>query len=294
MEVKALENRVDFLMLIDVANANPNGDIDEGGAPRKDLKGYGEISSLCIKHKVRMRAQDEGEEVLYQSPRHLNPDGFNSIQSRVTAALGNNPGKPAEQAAVICEKYWDVRAFGATLAYKAKKSDEDGASIGITGAVSIQVARSVDPVVIKRMPIGKSVNGVETEDGKRSSDTIGDMPLVAYGLYVVKGSIIVLDANKTGFSVEDKEKLKDYLRTLFVNDESNARPAGSMSVDRMFWWEHNNKIGQYGPKKVFDSVKITKKDGVYEPTSIDDYIITLDNSYQSKSNPLSCEVIEGF
>ena len=47
------------------------------------------------------------------------------------------------------------------------------------------------------------------------------------GLYKVKGSINPQLAEKTGFSEEDAELIKECLRTLFVNDASAARPDGS-------------------------------------------------------------------
>jgi len=47
-----------------------------------------------------------------------------------------------------------------------------------------------------------------------------------------------------------------------------------MNIHKLYWWSHNNKIGQYSTKKVHDSVSITKRFGVSAPKSIDDYEIT--------------------
>ena len=46
-----MKGRVDFELLVTVTNANPNGDPLDGNRPRKNLAGYGEISSECIKRK---------------------------------------------------------------------------------------------------------------------------------------------------------------------------------------------------------------------------------------------------
>lgn len=74
------------------------------------------------------------------------------------------------------------------------------------------------------MQITKSVN---SEPGdKKSSDTMGMKHLVPFGLYKIKGSINCQLAEKTGFSEEDAELIKECLRTLFVNDSSSARPDG--------------------------------------------------------------------
>jgi CRISPR-associated protein Csd2 len=54
-------NKIDFAALIMVNNANPNGDPLNGNRPRETNEGYGEISDVCIKRKIRNRLQDMGE-----------------------------------------------------------------------------------------------------------------------------------------------------------------------------------------------------------------------------------------
>ena len=124
---------------------------------------------------------------------------------------------------------------------------------------------------------------------KKSSDTMGTKHFVEFGLYKVKGSINVQLAEKTGFSEEDAEKIKEALRTLFINDASAARPDGSMEVVTVYWWRHNNKIGQYSAAKVHDSLKISLKEDVMIPTSVDDYEIVLEELPE-----LAPEIIEGI
>lgn len=112
---------------------------------------------------------------------------------------------------------------------------------------------------------------------------------VDFGLYIVKGSVNVQLAGKTGFTEEDAEKLKEALRTLFVNDSSSARPEGSMQVHTLYWWKHNCAIGQYSAAKVHDSVEIKLKDNIEEPASYNDYEITI------KELPgLDVEIIDGL
>lgn len=95
-------------------------------------------------------------------------------------------------------------------------------------------------------------------------------------LYLLKGSINVQLAEKTGFTEEDAQVVKECLRTLFVNDASAARPDGSMEVVKLFWWQHNCKDGQYSSAKVHRSVKVTLKDSDQIPSSVDDYAITVE------------------
>lgn len=153
--------------------------------------------------------------------------------------------------------------------------------------MSIHQAVSCSPVDINSMQITKSVNG-EPSEGK-SSDTMGTKHFVEFGLYRVKGSINVQLAEKTGFSEEDAEKIKEALRTLFVNDASAARPDGSMEAVSVYWWKHNSKIGQYSAAKVHDSLKISLKEGVLIPASVSDYEIRID-----ALDGLEPEIIEGM
>ena len=105
---------------------------------------------------------------------------------------------------------------------------------------------------------------------------MGTKHFVRFGLYEIKGAINVQLAEKTGFSQEDAEVIKECLRTLFVNDASSARPEGSMEVVRLYWWEHNCKDGQYSSAKVHRSVRIAAKSAEGIPESVDDYEITLE------------------
>ena len=139
------------------------------------------------------------------------------------------------------------------------------------------------------MQITKSVSG-DKEDGKeRGSDTMGMKHFVRFGLYIIKGSINVQLAEKTGFTEEDAETLKECLRTLFVNDSSAARPDGSMEVVKLYWWKHNCKDGQYPSAKVHRLVNVSLNEGIAEPTSADDYVIKLNNL-----DGLACEEIDGI
>ena len=139
------------------------------------------------------------------------------------------------------------------------------------------------------MQITKSVSGDRKNESERGSDTMGMKHAVRFGLYEIKGSINVQLAEKTGFTQEDAEVIKEALRTLFVNDASSARPDGSMEVVKVFWWMHNCKDGQYSSAKVHRLLKVHLKEGVMVPSSAQDYEIVLD-----ELPGLACEVIEGI
>ena len=110
---------------------------------------------------------------------------------------------------------------------------------------------------------------------------------VEFGLYVINGSINCQLAEKTGFSDDDAEKIKQALLTLFENDTSSARPDGSMEVCRLYWWKHKGKTPKYSSAKVHRQLSIELKDGINRPDSFDDYIISL-----SELEGLECEKFE--
>ena len=277
-----LSNKIDFAVLVSVTMANPNGDPLDGNRPRTSYSGYGEISDVCIKRKLRNRMQDMGQRIFVQSDDRSD-DGCKSLRERANAVLGKTKDRD-EYARIACETWMDVRSFGQVFAFSA--SDKSGVSVGVRGPVSIHQAVSLSPVEVKSLQITKSVNGEPGE--KRSSDTMGSKHIVRFGLYLVKGSINVQLAQKTGFTNEDAGIVRECLRTLFENDASSARPDGSMEVCRLYWWEHNCPCGQYSSAKVHRSLHVALKDGVEQPDSFDDYDVTLDTL-----PGLACEIIDG-
>lgn len=288
--MNTLEHKIDFVVLVSVNNANPNGDPLDGNRPRTTYSGNGEISDVCIKRKLRNRLQDEGERIFVQSDERCD-DGFSSLSDRAGQTITSFTSKE-DYAAQACEKWFDVRAFGQVFAYKKSKEkdkEKESVSVGVRGPVSVHQAVSVSPVDINSMQITKSVNSETTGDGKKSSDTMGSKHMVEFGLYKIKGAINVQLAEKTGFTQQDAEKIKECLRTLFINDSSSARPDGSMEVVRLYWWQHNNKIGQYSSAKVHDSIRITPKHGMDIPRCTQDYDITL-----TPLEGLEPEIIDGI
>ena len=77
-------NKIDFEVLVMVKNANPNGDPLNGNRPRETYDGFGEISDVCIKRKIRNRLQDMGENIFVQSDERSDDEiGRASCRERV-------------------------------------------------------------------------------------------------------------------------------------------------------------------------------------------------------------------
>lgn len=277
------KNKVDFVVLAMVKNANPNGDPLNGNRPRETYDGYGEISDVCIKRKIRNRLQDMGEAIFVQSDER-SADGCKSLADRAKCNEAMQKALKSKDrdayAKAACETWIDVRGFGQVFAFKG-----ESVSVGVRGPVSVHPAFSVLPVSVDSMQITKSVNS-ETKE-KKSSDTMGMKHKICSALYVIKGSINCQLAQKTGFCEEDAQKIKEALRTLFVNDSSSARPDGSMEVCKAYWWKHNCPAGQYSSAKVHRLVKISAKTD--DPKEFEDYDIDV----ESLPN-LEMEEIEGI
>ncbi len=294
--MSTLQNKIDFAVIFRVKNANPNGDPLNGNRPRTDYSNYGEMSDVSIKRKIRDRLlerwieagrNDDGNMIFVQ-PDDRKADDAKSLRARAEAGLGKELGTD-KTAELACKKWLDVRAFGQLFALKSNKkagkkkddgSDDEGdtgVSIGIRGPVTVQSAFSVEPIDVTSMQITKSVSG-EGDGTKRSSDTMGMKHRVDHGVYVFKGSMNPQLAERTGFSDDDAAAIKAVLPRIFENDEAAARPAGSMEVLKVIWWQHNCKAGQYSSAKVHDTLEVAA-DGTYTLKDLD------------KLDP---EVIDGF
>ncbi|MCY3956416.1 MAG: type I-C CRISPR-associated protein Cas7/Csd2 [Nitrospira sp.] len=283
-----LQRKIDFAVVFQVKNANPNGDPLNGNRPRTDYDGYGEVTDVCIKRKIRDRllerwvangGQEDGNMIFVQSDDRKEDDAT-SLRARAEGALGKNFGS-SEMRKLACKRWLDVRAFGQLFALKhsaakKKKREEDngeedtGISIGIRGPVSIHSAFSIEPVsqVVTSTQITKSVSGEDAKGGKKSSDTMGMKHRVDHGIYAFFGSMNPQLAEKTGFSDEDAEAIKQVLPILFENDASSARPEGSMEVLKMVWWKHDSKAGQYSSAKVHRTLQV-QPDGHIELSKLE-------------------------
>jgi CRISPR-associated protein Csd2 len=281
-----LTHKIDFAVIISVHNANPNGDPLNGNRPRYNYDGYGEISDVAIKRKIRNRLMQEGQAVFVQSD-DSKLDDYPSLRRRAEGEINKEDWKDEKRfRKATCAKWVDVRAFGQLFAYGSEKKGE-GVSIGIRGPVSVHPAFSKAPVLerISSTQITKSVSG-EGDGTKRASDTMGMKHRVDHGVYVFYGSMNPQLATLTGFSDGDADLIKETLCTLFRNDASSARPEGSMEVYRVYWWAHNCPIGQYSSAKVHRL--LTVKPLMDCPNAIQDYEISL-----GALPGLNCEVIEG-
>jgi len=270
----SLTKKIDFALIFRVTNANPNGDPLNGNRPRTDYDGFGEVTDVCLKRKIRDRLQESGEQIFVQTDEKKT-DGMPNLKSRAESeeyGLGKEafkldkkkPEKKSKTAQLACDKWLDVRTFGQLFAFGKGEDDASGVSIPIRGPVSIQSAFSVEPVSLTSLQIVKSVNAEEAK-GKSdiSSDRMGMKHRVDKAIYVTYGAMSPQLAERTGFSDKDADKIKQVLSKLFEGDSSSARPEGSMAIEKVIWWKHNNKSGQYSSANVHNSLTVNA-DGSYQ------------------------------
>ena len=281
-----LEQKIDFMVTIEVREANANGDPLSGNMPRTNANNQGIISDVAIKRKIRNRMQDMGHSIFVQANDRIE-DEFKSLEKRFSNHFtAKTPDSEIDETA---NKLWlDVRSFGQVFTYLKK-------SIGVRGPVSISMAKSLEPIVISSLQITRSTNGMEAKnESGRSSDTMGTKHFVDYGVYVIKGSINAYFAEKTGFTAEDAEVLKETLITLFENDASSARPEGSMRVREVFWFTHSNKLGNVSSARIFDLLEFDKEK--QDKSSYEEYENGLNQKelaeFQAKG--LKVEILEGL
>ncbi len=299
----SIKNKIDFVLFVSATNANPNGDPLDGNRPRINYGGYGEISDVCIKRKIRNRMQELGKPIFVQSEDRVD-DKCKSLKERAerneTLNIEIKKGAKLDKekcAEIACGLWIDVRTFGQVFPFSVEKKNKKtgetekdkgkGVSVGVRGPVTIHQGISVSPIVIQDMKITKSVNS--ESEGKKGRDTMGNKPFIDFGLYKIKGSVNVQLAEKTGFDDEDAKTLKECLRTLFVNDASSARPEGSMEVCKLYWWQHNCRDGQYSSAKVHQSINAILKEGIEIPNSFGDYTVKIE-----ELSGLTPEIIDGI
>ena len=271
--MKTLENRIDFIYLFDVQDGNPNGDPDAGNLPRVDAEtGMGLVTDVCLKRKVRNYVQVAkqcalGYDIFVKEKAVLNTlIDLSYEDDRVKAADKNKQSIAARD--VMCEKYYDVRTFGAVMS--------TGKNAGqVRGPIQFTFARSIDPIAPLEHSITRMAVATEKEAEKQSGDnrTMGRKSTVPYGLYLCHGFISANLAKQTGFSTDDLDLFFDALKNMFDIDRSAAR--GLMSAQKLIVFRHESELGNAPANKLFDLVKVERKEEVEVARRFDDYRITI-------------------
>lgn len=269
-------NKIDFILLFDALDANPNGDPDGGNMPRIDAEtGHGLVTDVCLKRKIRnfvqmTRGNTAPYEIYVKEKSILNDEHARAYETLgvETDSKDKSKKKQNEQLARdwMCKNFFDIRTFGAVMS--------TGVNCGqVRGPVQLSFSRSIDPIAQMEYSITRcAVTKKEDEDKER---TMGRKFTVPYALYMAKGTVNPYLAEQTGFNDADLEVLVEALTHLFEFDASAARPAGSMAVRKLILFRHSSMLGNAPAHKLYDCLTVTRKEGVEFPRSIADYEISL-------------------
>lgn len=289
---EAIKNRYEFVVLFDVENGNPNGDPDAGNMPRIDPEsGLGLVTDVCLKRKIRnyvetVKEDQERFKIYIKENVPLNRSDRTACENvgveetdekKLTEALKklkkNEPDVDMKIRDYMCDQFFDIRAFGAVMTTFVKAALNCGQ---VRGPVQIGFARSIDPVVSQEVTITRVAITTE-KDAENKSTEMGRKSIVPYGLYRAEGYISANLARKvTGFSEEDLELLWDAIINMFENDHSAAR--GKMAVRELIVFKHSKELGDCPAYKLFDAVKVHRKEGVMYPRKYEDYVVAVDET----------------
>lgn len=275
---EVIKNRYEFVIVFDVENGNPNGDPDAGNMPRVDPEtGHGIVTDVCLKRKIRnyvevAKEDQTGYDIYIKSGVPLNTSDKKACEhykvnpDELKKAKKDDPELDKKIRDFMCTNFFDIRTFGAVMTTFVRGSLNCGQ---VRGPVQLGFARSVDPVFSQEITITRCAITTEA-DAEKNSNTMGNKFIVPYGLYVAEGYVSANLARKsTGFTEDDLELLWEAIVNMFEHDHAAAR--GKMAVRKLIIFKHDSELGNAPAYKVFDTVKIKRKENVKIPRSFNDY-----------------------
>lgn len=281
--------RHEFVLLFDVRNGNPNGDPDAGNLPRVDPETMrGLVTDVCLKRKVRDYLQMTKDiPIFIQSEAALNTlkkEAAEELDPPLTEEERKGKRPISRLRSRLCEKYYDIRMFGAVLTTGA---EEDRLNAGqVRGPAQLTFARSLDPVLPLDLSITRKAR--TTEERMETGETeMGRKAIVPYGLYRAHGFYNPFLAEQTGVSQKDLELFWEALTSMFEFDRSAAR--GEMAVRGLWVFTHENSKGNAAAHKLFELIQAQRKEGVETPRGFGDYIIEAPQAEIGQSLDLGSE-----
>ena len=189
------------------------------------------------------------------------------------AAKKEDPALDGKLRDFMCRNFYDIRTFGAVMTTFMKGALNCGQ---VRGPVQLGFARSIDPILPQEITITRVAITTEA-DAENKSTEIGRKHIVPYGLYRAEGFVSANLARKvTGFSEEDLQLLWEAILNMFENDHSAAR--GNMAVRELIIFRHDSEFGNAPAYKLFDAVKVRRREDVAIPRAFNDYEVTVDEA----------------
>uniref|UniRef100_B8DQ53 CRISPR-associated protein, Csd2 family n=1 Tax=Nitratidesulfovibrio vulgaris (strain DSM 19637 / Miyazaki F) TaxID=883 RepID=B8DQ53_NITV9 len=301
-----ISKRYEFVLFFDVENGNPNGDPDAGNLPRLDPEtSHGLVTDVCLKRKVRnyisiAKGNTEPHLIFIKEKSILNstirrpyeedPATKACLQEWLAYKKNKKTPKPKEHyedlaQKWLCQKHYDIRAFGAVMSTGEEEKNEDISSKirmragQVRGPVQMAFARSVEPVVPLDISITRMAVATEREAEAQEGDnrTMGRKSIIPYGLYRAEGFVSAHLAAQTGFTDDDLELFWQALESMFEHDHSAAR--GKMASRALIVFEHEGALGNAPAHKLFELVASPRAEGSTGPArAFEDYAITVNDA----------------
>lgn len=265
----------DALLIFDAIDSNPNGDPDNAGKPRVDYEtGSGIVSDASLKRKVRdsviLRVSEgivpeKGNLIFIRRGDSLNEQleaAYGAVGEKVPAKGKATPGQITKATAYMKENYFDVRMFGAVMSTGNAPADK------VTGPITIGLGRSFDPVL--PMELGITRTASTKEEAKDNASQMGNKTVVPYGLYAAR--IHYQPTRDNQVSEADLQLFWDCVAMMFEVTRSAARP--EVNVRRLDVFSHTSPLGNAPAFSLLDRIRVTRVDGVNQPTAFNDYVIS--------------------
>jgi len=300
---EVIKNRYDFVFLFDVENGNPNGDPDAGNMPRMDQDtGLGIVTDVCLKRKIRnyVEAVYEGKPdyriyVKQDVPlERMNREAYSyvgikskeldDIKKEIKNLKTKDPTLDVKIRDFMCENFFDIRTFGAVMTTFTGDKLNCGQ---VRGPVQICFAKSIDPITPQEVSITRITVASEKEKTEDKNTMMGNKFIVPYALYRCEGFISANLAKKTtGFTEDDLNILWEAIMNMFETDRSATR--GKMSLRKLIVFRHSSEFGNAPAYKLFEKIKVQRKDKETIAHGYDDYEIII----EKENLPESIELIE--
>jgi len=271
--------RHDMVFLFDVTDGNPNGDPDAGNRPRTDDEsGQGLVTDVALKRKIRdtialAAGDDPRYGVFVQAGYALNPRLEASYEAH-GLELGSKkitPEQAATARAWLCERYADIRLFGAVLSV-----GKTGALGQIRGPLQVSMARSIDPVFPMDHTITRVTQTRQEDIDKGESTEMGDKWTVAYGLYRAELYYSATRGQQTGVDAKDLELLYRSLEMMFDHDRSATR--GTLTARGLYVFSHADAFGSAPAHRLTERVRPSLLNAEVAPRTFGDYVVSVDDS----------------
>jgi len=271
------KNRMMAVVLFDASLSNPNGDPDEGNQPRTTPDGYGFVTAMCLKRKIRDHIQERmlgtpGYDLWVENNMYLNEKieaGWEGVESTKTSKGKKDEGSQLARQNLL-KQYVDLRMFGGVLNTGSKPISDS-----VRGPFVFAHAKSYDPIEVMNVTITRQAVTAAEKGKEHKTSEMGSFSVVSYGLY---GLCLYYTPPRHEISELDMQVFWDAVTNLFEYDRSAARP--DMNVRHVVVFtrteDAQGKVARVSDASLRDLIKVSRRDGEGRtPNTYKDYVVEI-------------------